>query len=51
MEFVEEGDLAGHLEEIKEETDIRTISLQLLCALRVMHEKGLIHRDVKPKVD
>lgn len=50
MEYVPGGDLgslinsSGHLPE----ADVRTMAIQLLSALKYLHEKKITHRDVKP---
>lgn len=52
MEYIECGDLASLIleEEDLTESDARTITMQLLEGLNIMHKNGFCHRDIKPKV-
>ena len=52
MEYLEEGDLSKYistLAPLPQET-IKTISKQILEGLKVMHQEGITHRDIKPAV-
>lgn len=53
MEYIEFGDLAGFIlgfeGNIAEQT-ARVIAMQLLEGLKIMHENGFCHRDLKPQV-
>ncbi|KAF8539176.1 kinase-like domain-containing protein [Trichophaea hybrida] len=48
MEYMEFGDLESHLEEKWTEGDTKVVARQLLEGLKVMHENGILHRDLKP---
>lgn len=50
MELAEYGDLEGSFDQPKPELEAKCISVQILRALEIMHQKGLTHRDIKPKV-
>ena len=52
MEFLEHGDLHNHMRNngTFPETEAASITAQVAQALQYMHEKGFIHRDIKPKV-
>ena len=52
MEYLPEGDLTKHistLAPLPQET-VKSISEQLLQSLKVMHQEGIAHRDIKPVV-
>ena len=50
MEYLPEGDLTKHLDSPLQQETVQTISKQILDGLKVMHEKGIAHRDLKPAV-
>lgn len=50
MEYMALGDLQGYLGKAIPETEARTITVQLLEGLRLMHDEGFAHRDLKPPV-
>lgn len=50
MEYFEASDLSRNKDFIRNEDDIRTISVQLAVGLHHMHSQGIIHRDIKPQV-
>lgn len=50
MEYFEASDLSRNKDLIRNEDDIRTISVQLAAGLHHMHSQGIIHRDIKPQV-
>jgi serine/threonine protein kinase len=54
MDYVPHGSLADNfplnLGMIGSESEIQSISLQILEALRIMHQEGFVHRDLKPQV-
>jgi serine/threonine protein kinase len=51
MEYFQHGDLQGCIitQELPEE-DTKIITTQLLEGLRILHENGFTHRDLKPQV-
>lgn len=48
MEYFELGDLEDHITGSITEGDIKDISTNLLNGLRIMHQEGFAHRDLKP---
>lgn len=65
MEYMEYGDLQRYIRSIRtspesdvnddsillvSESEVKTITAQLLEGLKVMHHLGYIHRDLKPAV-
>jgi serine/threonine protein kinase len=50
MEYLELGDLEGHLESRISETEACQITEQLLEGLEFMHASNFAHRDLKPGV-
>ena len=50
MEYLEEGDLGKHIGMPLPRETVRNISKQKLEGLKVMHQQGIAHRDVKPAV-
>lgn len=50
MEYFSLGDLYQHLSTELSESDVRTITKQILEGLDQMHEHGFTHRDLKPQV-
>ena len=50
MEYLPEGDLTKHIGSPLQPKAVQTISRQILEGLKVMHEKGMAHRDLKPAV-
>jgi hypothetical protein len=49
MEYFPKGDLSIYQGYIGED-EAKTITLQLLEGLQIMHKKGFTHRDLKPNV-
>lgn len=49
MEYFEASDLSRNKELIRDESDIRVISQQLVLGLQCMHSLNIIHRDIKPQ--
>ena len=49
MEYLPGGDLKPRIDQGIKEQDILTICSQILSALHFAHEKGYVHRDVKPE--
>ena len=50
MEYLPEGDLTKHAGLPLRQATVQTISGQILEGLKVMHQKGMAHRDIKPAV-
>jgi len=50
MEYLPEGDLTKHTGSPLPQETVQTISKQILEGLKVMHQKGIAHRDLKPAV-
>jgi len=50
MEYFQEGDLTKHISTPLSQETVQNISRQILEGLKVMHQEGITHRDVKPEV-
>ncbi|KAF8532990.1 kinase-like domain-containing protein [Trichophaea hybrida] len=50
MEYIEFGDLQRYIDVQWTEGDTRVVARQLLEGLKVMHDDGILHRDLKPAV-
>ena len=50
MEYAPHGDLEECVKENLPEPEVRTIAMQLVEALTLMHQKNFTHRDLKPSV-
>ena len=50
MEYLKEGDLTGFISMPLLRETVQNISKQLLEGLKVMHQQGIAHRDLKPAV-
>ena len=50
MEYLPEGDLTKHLGSRLQQVTIQAIPKPVLEGLKVMHQKGMAHRDLKPAV-
>ena len=50
MEYLSRGDLSLYVEKGLEDLDAKEITGDILNGLRVMHEAGHAHRDIKPQV-
>ena len=50
MEFFPEGDLARHIDRPLPQVTVQRILKQILEGLKVMHQEGIAHRDIKPAV-
>lgn len=50
MEYIEKGTLERYISARLMEQDVKSIALQMLTGLKIMHEEGFTHRDLKPQV-
>ena len=50
MEYLPKGDLTKYIGLPLRQGTVQTISKQILEGLKVMHQKGMAHRDLKPAV-
>ena len=50
MEYLEKGDLTKHIGTPLPPETVRNVSEQILQGLKVMHQQGIAHRDLKPAV-
>ena len=50
MEYLKEGDLTKHIGTPLPQGTVQNISKQILGGLKVMHQQGIAHRDLKPAV-
>jgi len=50
MEYLKEGDLTKHIGRPLPQETVQNISKQILGGLKVMHQQGIAHRDLKPAV-
>lgn len=50
MEYLRYGDLSNYTSTELLEMEIKEIADNVLRGLKVMHEKGFTHRDIKPQV-
>lgn len=51
MEYFPSGTLDLYMTTDLREVDAQSISLQLLEGLKIIHEEGFTHRDLKPQVN
>ncbi len=49
-EYIGRGDLSRYISTGLQELEIKQITVDLLEAMHVLHEKGFAHRDIKPEV-
>ena len=50
MEYFKEGDLSKHTGRPLPQETVQNISKQILEGLKVIHQHGIAHRDLKPSV-
>ena len=50
MEYLKEGDLTKHIGIPLPQETVQDISRQILEGLKLMHQEGIAHRDIKPAV-
>jgi len=50
MEYLKEGDLSKHIGPPLLRGTVKRISKQILEGLKLMHQQGIAHRDLKPEV-
>jgi len=50
MEYPQDGDLTKYIGKPLPQETVKTISMQLLEGLKVMHQEGITHRDIRPTV-
>lgn len=50
MEYIEYGDLGEYIKTPAAKKDAKMITRQILEGLKVLHEEGICHRDLKPQV-
>ena len=50
IEYLAEGDLTKHIGAPLLQETVRNISKQIFEGLKVMHQQGIAHRDLKPAV-
>ena len=50
MEYCKEGDLSKHTGRPLPQETVQNISKQILEGLKVIHQHGIAHRDLKPSV-
>lgn len=51
MEYMEYGDLSGYIKDTQQaQACAKTVTKQILEALKVIHGEGICHRDLKPQV-
>ena len=50
MEYFKEGDLSKHTGTPLPQETVQNVSKQILEGLKVIHQHGIAHRDLKPAV-
>jgi serine/threonine protein kinase len=50
MEYLSRGDLSHYIGPNLHKIDAKEITRNVLQGLKVMHEEGFAHRDIKPQV-